>query len=278
MERKKQERKKRRRKNDDGDIINDNDDIIADMMKIMNEAAEQDRELNKQRKPAIRVMLQLPYIKAQLKKADMVNSLLDSGILSSITSWLAPLPDHSLPHLEIREALLKQLLDFPPISTEGLKMSGLGKAVMYLFKHPKETKKNKEMCHKLITNWARPIFSQNADYKALSKEEREQRDYEQLPKKRKLSADSDRLVEKQEEKPLRPGDPGYVYRARVPAPSIKDYVIRPRWNVEDKPRNVSSKKQLNKFQQLQRAFNERKKGSKSQAAVSVSIEGRNMAL
>lgn len=284
---KKEEMGKRRRKRKDVDIINDNDDLIADLINRMKQAAQDDRECNMKKLPATRKIKMLPEVMSQLKKKDLQIAFLDQGVLNGITEWLAPLPDKSLPHLNIREFLLRCLIAFPEVSSESLKMSGIGKAVMYLYKHPKEIRTNKEMAGKLINSWSRPIFNLTANYKSLSREEREQRDYAQLPKKRRISAEAGmtprRDIDKAlagEQKQLRPGDPGWVGRARVPAPSNKDYVVRPKWNIEENlgGSKRSVKKALNRYEKKLREHKEAQKKNKSQRAVTISIEGRNMAL
>lgn len=281
MERKKEQNKKRRRRKD-VDIINDNDDLVVEMIRKMREVAEDDRQFNQQRKPAVGKLKMLPTVIMELKKADLQVVLIENGILNAITDWLAPLPDKSLPHLKIRESLLKQLSEFPPIGAEALKASGIGKAVMYLYKHPKEERHNKDVAGKLINEWSRPIFNVTANHKSMSREEREQRDYEHLPKKRRLSLetsgskDMDRALAGGDAA-SGPGAKGFIGRARVPQPSTKDYVVRPKWNVEEKVKG-SGKKAMNRFEKTMLSMKSKQKDKSSGRAISISISGNKMAL
>lgn len=170
-----------------------------------------------------------------------------------------------------------------------LKMSGIGKAVMYLCRHPRETRDNKKIAGKLINDWARPIFGVTSNFKSLSREEREQRDYQNMSKKRRLSSvDSDggktpKSIDsalQSDKKAVKPGDKGFVMRARVPTPSNKDYVVRPQNAVERMDFSKKPQKTMNRFEKQKRKFEDKKKllNRGSQRAVNISIEGRKMGL
>lgn len=272
--------RKRRKKNID--IINDSDDVIAELIHEMKQAAEEDFELNRNHKAAIRKLKLLPVVDAQLKKIDLREALLDSGILGVITDWLTRLPDGSLPHLQIREKLLKFLVDFNIDDIDRIKASGVGKAVMYLFKHPKETRENKKIASKLISHWSRPIFNLDTDFHSITREEREQRDFEIMSNFKRRQSDAGEgpspKVAKTDERALKPGEKGWVPRARVPMPSMKDYVVRPKSKIEIDMTRGSSKKTISRFEKHLRNFNEMKKMNKANSAMPISIEGRKMAL
>lgn len=119
-----------RRKKDDGDDTG-YDDFITHMVQEMKQAAFKDQDLNRQRKPAITKLMMLPAVMGYLQRENLYNAFLENHILNGIKMWfvlyverssleygvlsrcassrLEPLPDGSLPSLDIQTNMFNTL-------------------------------------------------------------------------------------------------------------------------------------------------------------------------
>ncbi|CAM6095814.1 unnamed protein product [Calypogeia fissa] len=266
--------------------------FVEQFMAKLDVAAEADADLNRTSKPAIEKLKMLPELLHVLEKRQLQQEFLDRGVLSSLKNWLEPLPDGSLPNMNIRSALLKLLTDLPIDvevfeRREQLKKSGLGKVVMFLSRLSEETPVNKKLARDLVDKWSRPIFQKSTRYEDLKQYDDERPPPRRMPVKKPVpkprmeeSRGGDELeLELDPERELKPGDPGYRYHASRPQALPLDFVIRPASKVDGDSVRANAKQQRmeekrskmnKKLQQL------RTPKKKNLQAARLSVEGRGL--
>ncbi|KAL6132068.1 hypothetical protein ACLB2K_070439 [Fragaria x ananassa] len=153
---------------------------VEHIMAELEVTAEEDAELNRQGKPAINKLKKMSLLTEVLSKKQLQQEFLDHGVLTLLKNWLAPLPDGSLPNIDIREAILKILMDYPldleqHDRRDQLKQSGLGKAIMFLSKFDEETTCNRKLARELVDKWSRPLFNKSIRFEDMRNVEEEKR-------------------------------------------------------------------------------------------------------
>ncbi|KAK4486336.1 hypothetical protein RD792_009007 [Penstemon davidsonii] len=165
--------------------------LVENVMAELEVVAEEDAELNRQSKPAINKLKKLSLLTDVLSKKQLQQEFLDHGVLTLLKNWLEPLPDGSLPNINVRAAVLKILNDFPIDleqfdRREQLKKSGLGKVIMFLSKSDEETTSNRKLAKELVDKWSRPIFNKSTRFEDMKNYE-DERTFRRPPAKKAMS-------------------------------------------------------------------------------------------
>lgn len=189
---------------------NDYDEAEADEMIIavareMKDAAVKDLEANNSQQPAMSKLKVLPKVTDLLKKSYLYEQMLENDILEPIKLWLEPLPDGSLPSINIRK-LMFEVLPKMPISIEQLRDSRLGRVVMFYSKCEQETNDIRRKAGELINLWSQPL----------------------LQHVRRMKAAEARIDEQDLSTPA-PNVTSSVH-ARIPQPMRTTYSVQPRSN------------------------------------------------
>ncbi|KAI8620585.1 hypothetical protein BC830DRAFT_1098532 [Chytriomyces sp. MP71] len=155
--------KNKRAKKLDGDDT-ELDDLAKNLVDKMKEAALKDVDFNRNGQPAIAKLKLLTLVMGQLSKNHMFTAFLDGGMLDSMKLWLEPLPDGSLPNLDVQMGMFNTLVKLP-ITTENLRDSKIGRVVMFYTKCDRTTPSALKIANELLEKWMRPILGRSQSYK-----------------------------------------------------------------------------------------------------------------
>jgi transcription factor SPN1 len=177
-------RPKKRKKEDDLDQFADAE--VSQLREEMLNAAELDEQANREKLPATLKLKLLPKVMGALRKyvlyleifydgahylatlcihrSSLWQSIVDNNLLEGVRRWLEPLPDKSLPALNIQKEIFG-ILPTLDIDTAVLKESKLGRIVLFYTKCKRVTPDITRTADALVSAWSRPIIKRSASYR-----------------------------------------------------------------------------------------------------------------
>jgi len=242
----------------------DIDEMINKMREKMQDAAIQDIQFNSNKQPAIAKLRLLPSVISQLEKAHLHEQFLQNDILKGMKAWLEPLPDGSLPSLDIQRAMFN-MLDRMPVSTQDLTVSGIGRVLPFYSKCSRVIPEIKRAADNLITKWSRPILNRSDNYRT-----KQYNTVDYVPNENKntqkqhVSLTSVNSLDVLKQKPESDDN---RYRARIPQAVASNYQIAPRSTIL----NVEKRKPSERMKRLKGKL---QKKSTARPGGKVSIDGK----
>ncbi|KZS92570.1 hypothetical protein SISNIDRAFT_486586 [Sistotremastrum niveocremeum HHB9708] len=162
---KKASRPKKRKKDAEEEVIDRfADEEVQRLRENMIAAADDDIQANKDKLPATSKLKMLPQVMDVLQKSALTQSIIDNNLLEGVRRWLEPLPDKSLPALNIQNAFFEAMTKMY-IDTNTLKESGLGRIVLFYTKCKRVTGHVNKLANDLVSAWSRPIIKRSASYR-----------------------------------------------------------------------------------------------------------------
>jgi transcription factor SPN1 len=102
---------------------------------------------------------------SSVNRASLAQSMIDNNLLEAVRRWLEPLPDRSLPALNIQREFFAILRKMEFIDSAVLKESGLGKVILFYTKCKRVTPDISRVAGELVSAWSRPIIKRSASYR-----------------------------------------------------------------------------------------------------------------
>jgi len=100
-----------------------------------------------------------------LHRQSLSQSIVDNNLLEGVRRWLEPLPDRSLPALNIQRDFFPVLKKMEFIDSDVLKESGLGRVVLFYTKCKRVQSDIQRIANDLVSTWSRPIINRSASYR-----------------------------------------------------------------------------------------------------------------